>query len=237
MLRISDLRKIEEFDRGIREVLGPDSLPGYTVEPIPSGVPILLLYERGALSAVFTKGALAGGQDITRNVKTILSVPLNLHSILAGKEPPARLEVWGTVYVERNAVKGDIGYESMRDMVSASLIGADVRDTARVPLNMFCHGAEQEFELSRYIGAASHFEVMLMLQDWGFRVNKPHIRFCSGITEVIQAIRTVEEQKESSYELDGAVVQINLLAQRSAVETASDLKGVIQYEIKPPQRG
>ncbi|PKN29631.1 MAG: hypothetical protein CVU64_07300 [Deltaproteobacteria bacterium HGW-Deltaproteobacteria-21] len=237
MLRISDLGEIEEFDRRIREVLGPDSLPEYTVEPIPSGVPILLLFERGALSTVFTKGARVGGQDVTRNVKTILSVPLSLHSLLAGKEPPARLEVWGTVYAERNAVKADIGYESMRDMVSASLIGADMRDAARFPLDMFCHGAEQEIELSRYIGAASHFEVMLMLQDWGFRVNKPHIRLCSGITEVIQAIRTVEEQKESSYELDEAVVQLNLLAQRSAVEAASDLKGVIEYEIKPPQRG
>ena len=237
MLRIFDLEEIEDFDRRIREVLGPDSLPEYTVEPIPLGVAILLLFERGTLSTVFTKGALVGGQDVTRNVKTLLSVPLSLHSILAGKEPPARLEVWGTVYAERNAVKADIGYGSTRDMVSESLIRADVRDIARFPLNMFCHGAEQEFELSRYIGAASHFEVMLMLQDWGLRVNKPHIRLCSGITEVIQAIRTVEERKESSYELDGAVVQINLLAQRSAVETASDLKGVIQYEIKAPQAG
>ena len=237
MLRISDLEEIEEFDRRIREVLGPDPLPEYTVEPIPSGVPILLLFERGALSTVFTKGPRVGDQNVTRNVKTILSVPLSLHSLLSGKEPPARLEVWGTVYAERNAVKADIGYESMRDMVCASLIGADMRDTARFPLNMFCHGAEQEIELSRYIGATTHFEVMLMLQDWGFRVNKPHIRLCSGITEVIQAIRTVEEQNESSYELDGAVVQLNLLAQRSAVEAASDLKGVIEYAFKPPQGG
>ena len=233
MLKISNFTEIRNIDQSIREVLGPGSLPEYTVEPFPSGVPILILYERGTFSTVFTKGDLFGGQDVTGNVKTILTVPLSIHSILAGKEPPVHLEVWGIVYAEADAVRSNAVYGSMRDMVSASLIGADVRDAARRPLNMFCYGAEREFELSKHLGADSHFEVMLMLQDWGFRVNKPHIRLCSGISDVIQAIRLIEEQRaSSSYELGGAIVQLNLLAQRSAIETALHRTGVIAYGFK-----
>jgi NAD-dependent DNA ligase len=174
-----------------------------------------------------------GRHDVTRNVKTILTVPLNIHSILAGKEPPVRLEVWGIVYVERDADPSYGIHGSMQDMDSAFLIGADVRDTARHPLNMFCYGAEQESELVRHIGAESHFEVMLMLQDWGFRVNKPHIRLCTGSSDVIQAVRLIEEQRESSsYELNGAMVQLNLMAHRSAIENDSDGKGVVEYVFK-----
>lgn len=232
MLEISDFEEIRNMDRAIREALGPGILPEYTVEPIPAGVPVQLVYERGTLSRVFTKGDLFGGEDVTANVKTILTVPLSIQSG-AGKEPPVRLEVLGTVYVEKDAVREDPASGSIQDIVSASLIGVDVRVTARCPLNMFCHGAEREPELGGEMGVASHFEVMLMLQDWGFRVNKPHIRICSGISEVIHAIGLIEEQRGSApYEVNGGMVQLNLLAHRSTSETASQRDEVIIYGFK-----
>lgn len=234
MLQISNLEEIRNIDQNIREVLGPGSVVGYTVEPVPSGVPVLLLYEEGILTAAHTRGDLYGNEDVTRNVKTILTVPLSIHSILARKEPPGRLGVWGVVYIEKDAAaKLDAPYGSMRDVVSASLIGADVKVTARCPLNIFCYGAEREFEMSRHLGVETHFEIMQIVQSWGFRVNKPHIRLCSGISEVINAIRLIEEQSgSSSYELNGAMVQLNLLTQRSAIETKLHHDGVMAYEFR-----
>ncbi|RJR36979.1 MAG: hypothetical protein C4576_23160 [Desulfobacteraceae bacterium] len=231
MIVISDVEEIRAIDRKIRTLLGPGALPEYTVEPIPSGVPILLRYERGALSTALTRGETFGSRDVTRNVKTILAVPLVIHSILAGKEPPPQLNVWGVVYAEKSELGSSGPYRSALEMVSTCLIGADVRDTAKCPLNMFCYGAEKETEWCKGIGAESHIEVMRMLQDWGFRVNRPHIRLCAEVSEAIEAVRLLEEKREpSSFELSGALVQLNSLQQQSALARTSDLHRNIHYE-------
>lgn len=234
MLEVSDQGALIEIDQRVRQVLGPDSLPEYTVEPRPSGIPVLFVYDRGSLTGAVTKGDPFGGKDVTRNVKTILSVPLSIDTAIAGIRPPDRLEVWGTVYSEEGPEgKPDPTAISASDAVAAALIEADLRVTARRPLNLFCHGAERETEVSKPIGIESHYELMLMLQNWGFRVNRPRISRCADISAVIETIRWIKEEPgRFPYEVDGALVQVNPISQRAAIEAALGQEGVIAYGFK-----
>lgn len=234
MIEVCDHRGLGEFDQEVRQVLGPGSLPEYTVEPKPLGIPVLLSYKKGSLSGAATKGDPFEGKDVTPNVKTILTVPLSVESTIAGKAPPDHLEVWGIVYMERSS-EDNPGTSpfSTRQGVAALLLQDDLKITARHPLNLFCFGAEREAELRTHIGVESHLELMLMLQDWGFRVNRPHIKRCAGISAVIEAIRRIEgDRGRSLYEVDGALVQLDSLAERGAVEAAMRHEGIIAYGFK-----
>jgi DNA ligase (NAD+) len=218
MLEVFNLRDIEDIDQGIRNVIGPGLSPEYTVEPRPSGIPVLLAYRGGSLSGAVTKRGPLGGKDVTRNIKTILTVPLSIDSAIGHKRPPDNLEVWGIAYDEgssKNLLKSE-------DSMAASLVGADLKAIARRSLNLFCFGASGEPELGKQIGVVSHYELMLLLQDWGFRVNRPQISRCADISAVFETIRRIEESKgQYPYEVDGALVQVNPLPQRAAIEAAA----------------
>lgn len=231
MLEIPDHKGLREFDRSVRQILGPGSSPEYMVEPRPSGIPILLVYDKGGLSGAAIKGGDSDGEDVTRTVKTILTVPLAIDPTLAGKAPPDRLEVQGIVYseVRPEGAPGSPPVPTRRE-VASFLLAADLRVAARQPLNLFCFGAEREGELIRETGAETHFDLMLMLQGWGFRVNRPHIKRCPDISAVVETVRLIEREREKSlFPVDGALVQLNRVAERVAVETALHQEGIVAY--------
>ena len=83
-----------DFDRRIKTRLELPADIGYDCEPKIDGVAVSLLYENGSLIRGATRGDGATGEDITRNVRTIESIPLSL----MGKGYPSRIEVRGEVY-------------------------------------------------------------------------------------------------------------------------------------------
>jgi DNA ligase (NAD+) len=86
--------EVEAFDRRIREELKADSVE-YTVEPKFDGLAVGLTYENGVLTSGATRGDGYTGEDITRNLRTIQSIPLRLPL----EHPPALLEVRGEVLI------------------------------------------------------------------------------------------------------------------------------------------
>ena len=85
---------VANFDRRMRERAGVDEIV-YTVEPKVDGLAITVLYVDGKLSLGATRGDGETGEDVTRNVKTIKSIPLTLRS----DNPPSMLEVRGEVFM------------------------------------------------------------------------------------------------------------------------------------------
>jgi DNA ligase (NAD+) len=208
---------IRGFDRELRALLGPESVPEYTVEPRVSGVEVILFYEKGTLCRAMTRSDPSGGSDVTPNIRTILTVPLEILSVPGVKAPPDRMEVWGIAYLESVEKPGK--GPGAKAAVAASLVGADLRETARRPYNLFCCGVERAPEVGACLGVETHYEIMLALQDMGFRVNRPHIRHCAGLSAVIENICAVKEQRGAlPYEVDGAILQVNSLTQRRALE-------------------
>lgn len=205
------------FDRRLRESLGEKGPLQYTVQPKIQGIAVQIAYEAGALSLATTMGNGYEGEIVTANIKTILTVPLTLWLIGDAPPFPEFLEVRGDVYMETAALealnrtrtaKGIPPFKDEKEAAEDSLRQDNPRITARRPLNMFCYDVG-EVSAPR---PATSYEMMVILQSWGFRVNRPHIRICSNPDELIEGCRMVrEKQEEFPFSMEGALIQVDRL--------------------------
>jgi DNA ligase (NAD+) len=96
--------------------------------------------------------------------------------------------------------------------VTDILLQPDLRRTAREPLNFFCNGLFHTGELQAQLGARTHYEIMLALQGLGLRVNRPHLRVCREIAEVIKySFELKQDPARFPCEIRGALVTLNPL--------------------------
>jgi len=208
---------IRDFQARVERFLGDDAPVEYTVEPKIDGLAIELVYNKGALSVASTRGDGFVGESVTPNVKTILTVPLTLTQRKNTLPLPHLLEVRGEVYMDLEAfenlnrerlAKGLPPFANPRNAAAGSLRQLDPKVTAKRPLNMFCYG------VGTMDGSPceTHYELMLRLQEWGLRVNRPHIRICDTTSDIIDYCRYLEEiRSQFPYEIDGAVIKVNRL--------------------------
>jgi DNA ligase (NAD+) len=200
------------------------------------------VYEKGRLTVASTRGNGVVGENITANLKTLLDVPMTMLELSTGRPAPSLLEVRGEVYMEREdfealnrdrLAQGLSPFANPRNAAAGSLRQLDPRVTARRPLRMFCYG------VGTLEGDAfdTHWDQMMAIQAWGFRVNRPHIRLCSGPEEVIAYCRELEDKREGfPYEIDGAVVKIDRLEIRERLGTVSrSPRWAIAWKFKPTQ--
>lgn len=207
---------IKDFDTRIKRFLGDDSPVQYTVEPKIDGLAVELVYENGALTVASTRGDGYVGENVTQNIRTIMTIPLTLTQKKNTLPPPDPLEVRGEVYMDLEAFenlnrervdKGLQPFANPRNAAAGSLRQLDPRVTAKRPLNMFCYGVG-----TMNASCETHHELMILLQQWGLRVNRPYIRICDTITDVIDYCRHLEEMRaQFFYEIDGAVIKVNRL--------------------------
>jgi DNA ligase (NAD+) len=172
-----DEQDIRDFDARLKRFLGEDTHLEYTVEPKIDGVAVELIYEKGALAVAATRGDGYVGEDITSNIKTILSVPLSLFPITGDITIPELLEVRGEVYMEVKAFEelnqkrleqGLSVFANPRNAAAGSLRQLDPRITAKRPLDMFCYGVGE----LRGQNFKTQMELMIGLQMLGLRVNR-----------------------------------------------------------------
>jgi DNA ligase (NAD+) len=209
--------EILRFDSRARERLGEGVPIQFTVEPKIHGVAVEIAYQGGILSRACTVGDGYQGEIVTPNIKTILTVPLTLWRIGHAPPFPEYLEVRGDVYMETgpfeelNREREEKGLNRFRDANEASmdsLTQVNPRISARRALNMFCHGVG-EMTGPR---PQTSYEQMVILQSWGFRVNRPHIRICDTTGEVLEECRSIREKRRSfPFDIEGALVKINPL--------------------------
>jgi len=238
---VSD-QDLRDFDTRVKRFLGNDSPVEYTVEPKIDGLAVELVYENGVLTVASTRGDGFTGENVTQNIKTILTIPLTLTQKKNALPPPDLLEVRGEVYMELEAFE-ELNHEraekdlppfaNPRNAAAGSLRQLDPKITARRPLNMFCYGIGTVSELS----CDTHHELMILLQQWGLRVNKPYIRICSTPTEVIDYCRHLEDIREQFfYEIDGAVIKVNSLDMQTRLgQKSRSPRWSMAYKFKPTQ--
>jgi DNA ligase (NAD+) len=211
------VQDVTDFEERTKKFLRDDTSIDYTVEPEIDGLAVELVYKNGALSVASTRGDGLVGENVTPNIRTILSVPLTLIQPAEGKSIPGLLEVRGEVYMETDAFetlnidrieRGFPAFKNPQNAAEDSLRQLDPRITAKRPLNMFCFGIG-EMSGPKF---STQYELMLAIQQWGFRVNRPYIRVCSTISEVIDYCHHLEETRaQFPFEINGAVVKVNQL--------------------------
>lgn len=224
MLSISNTyndEEIRDFDRRIRDLLGPERAYAYTVELKIDGVAVSLRYENGALSLGATRGDGEQGDDITANLRTIRSIPLR---IAEERTRLNNIEVRGEVYLphdgfrDLNALRAEREeplFANPRNATAGSLKLRDPRVVAERPLRVFLYTVRFEDEngaITEQPELDSHFERLSWLAGQGFPTNMEARRF-DTIGEVIDFCHAWEKRRSSlSYDIDGTVIKVDSIA-------------------------
>ncbi|MHB1127582.1 MAG: NAD-dependent DNA ligase LigA [Bacillota bacterium] len=228
-----DAGELRDFHRRVTAALGADA--EYLVEPKIDGLSVALSYEEGIFVTGATRGDGEMGEDITRNLRTIPTVPLRLH------HPVSRLEIRGEAYLPKEAFaklnklreeKGEPLFANPRNAAAGSLRQLDPRVTAERPLRVFV------YEIIYLEGRAikSQEEALAFLEEQGLTVN-PERRLCRNIEEVIEYCQEWTEKREQlPYEIDGIVIKLNALeGQRLLGVTSKSPRWAVAYKF-PAQR-
>ncbi len=205
-----DPRDVSAFDQRMKRELAVDEVE-YTVEPKFDGLSVELVYDQGRFIRGSTRGDGNTGEDVTANLRTIRSLPLQLQ---IDAHPPGHLVVRGEVYMRlddfqalnrRMTERGDEPFANPRNAAAGSLRQLDSRITAGRPLVVTCYDTMvMDVPLP-----ASHWDELEALARWGLPV-PAHRRRCRTLEEVMAFHRETEQQRDSlAYEIDGIVVKVN----------------------------
>ncbi len=228
-----------EFDARLKRFLRATEEFDYSVEPKMDGCAVELVYENGRLTVGSTRGDGYRGENVTQNLKTIHTIPLE---VLRRSEPaPALLEVRGEVYMnldefkklnEERLARGEAAFANPRNAAAGSLRQLDPNITAARPLKIFCYGVGEV----RGRTFATHSECLDALKNWGFRVN-PLTELVQGMDAAIDYHRRLEHQRAGlPYEIDGIVIKVNHLAlqERLGTKTRSP-RWALAFKFAPNQ--
>ncbi|MBI3189103.1 MAG: NAD-dependent DNA ligase LigA, partial [Ignavibacteriales bacterium] len=217
MLSLANAYSEEElldFDRRVKSLLGDEKFQ-YACELKFDGVSLSLRYENGILVRGVTRGDGTQGDDITRNVKTIRSIPLRLESL---NKNLVNCEVRGEVMMfkkdfdamnEARIKTGEEKFINPRNTTAGTLKLQDSKIVAQRKLRFYAYYLRNESG-----GLTSHFENMQLLRKVGFPVSE-HAKLCNGIDDVVEYWRKMESLRDSlPYEIDGVVVKVDSLAQQ-----------------------
>lgn len=201
-----------EFDKRAKRFLGSPAEIEYVAEPKLDGLAVELVYERGSFIVGSTRGDGINGENITQNLRTIKTIPLQL--IRKEISVPERLEVRGEVIMELKKFKafnekrekaGEPLFANPRNAAAGSVRQLDSKITAERPLEIYCYGLGEV----RGQSFKTQWEVLHTFVKWGLRTN-PHIRKCHGINEVLDYYREMTEKREKlPYEIDGIVIKVD----------------------------
>jgi DNA ligase (NAD+) len=195
--------------------LDVDDPVAYVIEPKIDGLAINLTYENG----VFVRGATRGdgevGEDVTVNLRTIPSIPLQL----LGDDAPAVVEVRGEVYMplsgfrelnERLAGSEQKLAPNPRNAAAGSLRQKNSAITASRPLSFWAYGVG----VHDGVELGSHWETLQWLRAHGFPIN-PFAERLETVEAVARACRLWERKRsELDYEIDGIVIKVDDLGQQ-----------------------
>ncbi len=210
-------QELEDFDRRVREKLVVDEVE-YAVEPKLDGLAVTLMYEHGRLVYGATRGDGTTGEDITQNIRTIQSIPLQL----VGENHPERLEVRGEVFMPKsgfdklNQKQRDLGektFANPRNAAAGSLRQLDSKITASRPLDIYIYALGQ---VSSEI-PANHADTLNQLKQWGLK-HSPLLKVVKGVAGLKNYYEEIGKQRDGlPYEIDGVVYKVNSYPQQQTL--------------------
>lgn len=225
--------EVVDFDRRVREVV---SDPIYVVEPKIDGLSVSLEYRDGVLVRGSTRGDGFVGEDVTENIRTIRSVPLRL------KRDIPFVEVRGEVYmpvasfekvVAQQELKEEKPFKNPRNAAAGSLRQKNPKITAQRGLDIFVFNLQQ----IEGVQVSGHKESLDLLKELGFQVSPSYLAV-DTIEKAIEEIRSIGQRRgEYSFDIDGAVVKVDSLAQREMLgATAKFPKWAVAFKYPPEEK-
>ncbi|MBI1288103.1 MAG: NAD-dependent DNA ligase LigA [Flavobacteriales bacterium] len=225
--------EMEEFMARINKTLEREV--EYVCELKFDGVAISITYENGKMVRAVTRGDGVQGDEITANIRTIRSLPLQ-----AKGNYPNEFEVRGEVYFPRknfdrlNREREEIGeplYANPRNTASGTLKSQDSSVVAARGLDCFLYMAIAPEKV-----AETHYDSLMKLKEWGFKVSE-HTRQCKNAEEVFAFIEKWDTERFNlGFDIDGVVIKVNSLDDQEELGfTAKSPRWAIAYKFAAEQ--
>ncbi|HCU81436.1 MAG TPA: DNA ligase (NAD(+)) LigA [Chloroflexi bacterium] len=212
----------------------------FVVEPKIDGLTVVLHYENG----VFTRGCTRGdghvGEDITRNLRTVRSLPLRV-PVKGSMDAPSTLVVRGEAFIPNQSfydlnnklgANGERTYINARNAASGALRQLDPRVTASRPIALFCY----EVVASDTQFLNSQWDTLTYLRELGFPVSDDSV-LCNNMRDVIDRCQMWSDKRKGlDYEIDGVVIKIDdldVMANLGVV--GKDPRGAVAYKFAEDQ--
>lgn len=214
------------FDERIKKEV---SNPTYVAELKIDGLAVTLKYEKGKLIRGATRGDGVVGEDITHNIKTIQSIPLQLSEAVD-------IEVRGEVFMSKDSFaklnkdrkkEGKELFANPRNAAAGSVRQLDSKIAAKRNLDCFIYNLVNAKEL----GIETHLGTLKYLEKLGFKINNNY-QESINIKSIIDYVNEWTEKRDTlEYEIDGIVIKINSLNQQDELgSTVRSPKWAIAYK-------
>lgn len=234
-----DESEVRDFDKRVKKFLGSSEEVEYVAEPKLDGLAVELVYEQGQFRVGSTRGDGMNGENITQNLRTIKTIPLQL--IQKNDPAPERLEVRGEIIIQldkfrtlnrRREEAGEPPFANPRNAAAGSVRQLDSKITAARPLEIYCYGLGEV----RGRTFKTHWEILQSLPKWGLRAN-PNIQRCHCIDEVLQYYHQINEKRETlPYEIDGIVIKVDRLDLQARLgEIYRSPRWALAFKFQPKQ--
>ncbi|MBQ7226480.1 MAG: NAD-dependent DNA ligase LigA, partial [Clostridia bacterium] len=230
---VFDLESLRAFVRKVKEEVGGDTT--FSVEPKIDGLSVSLQYVNGILRVGATRGNGTVGEDVTANIKTIRTIPLELSDSV-------NITVRGEVFMPHSSFErlnrekernGESLWANPRNAAAGSLRCLDSKETAKRGLDIFVFNY-QEGELT---DVETHKDTIEKIADLGFKAI-PLLTVSSNEDDIVNAVVALGEKRNSlEYDIDGAVIKVNSLEKRREMgEGTSTPKWAVAYKYPPEQK-
>jgi DNA ligase (NAD+) len=241
MLSLDNAMNEEEmraFDERVRRLLDRDGVR-YLAEPKLDGAAVELVYEDGRLAVGATRGDGRVGEDVTANLKHVLSIPLALRA----PAPAGRVSVRGEVVHPIEAFerlnrqrreRGEDPFVNPRNAAAGGLRQLHDVDVRRLRALEF-----RAYQVAEGLPAeiTTQWGVLEQLRAWGFAVSEESER-CADLEAAVAYHRRLAERRASlPIEIDGTVVKVDELAlQRDLGALARVPRWAVAYKFPPQQQ-
>ena len=237
MMSLDNVFDSDELDTWFDRIEKSESKNTWLCEVKVDGLAINLLYEEGRLTRALTRGNGTTGEDVTLNIKTIKSVPLELK----GKNLPSLLEVRGEVFFplqsfdELNDSLEEAGkprFANPRNAAAGSLRQKDPKITASRPLDVVVHG----IGAAQGVSFAKQSDAYELLKGWGLPTSS-RFKVVSTRKEVFEFIDQYEKNRHNvEHEIDGVVIKVNEIKSQNLLGfTSRAPKWAIAYKYPPEE--
>ena len=228
---VFSFEELREFDQRVRE----STVPEYTVEPKVDGLSVALEYVDGRFVRGATRGDGNVGEDVTANLMTVRSIPMQL------PDAPGRLIVRGEVFMpkevfhrlnEAREENGEALFANPRNAAAGSLRQLDPKIAAARQLDIVIFNVQ----LCEGRSFSTHAETLEYLKSQRFRVI-PYA-LCTRMDEAEAEIARIGENRDQyAYDIDGAVVKLNDLAERESLGSTDKFpRWACAYKYPPEEK-
>ena len=227
-----EIEEIYEWQKRIKKILKSDDI-NYTCELKFDGVSISVTYENGELVKALTRGDGIFGDNVTRNVKTIRTIPLKV----SGNNLPIRFTIRGEIIMTKNVFSdlnkkreemGEEKYMNPRNTASGTIKLQDSKIVSERKLDCFLYQIISNNEFLK-----TQKEALKKCSEWGFNVSN-YYSYSKNIQGVIKFINHWENHRNKlPFEIDGIVIKVNNLQQQKILGfTSKSPRWALAYKFK-----